>query len=181
VELGEQWSNRLSSSGIELSHQLEWKRGELTHLIARLYQEFREPDNATPLSAEGLTLEILASFSRQSLKTVGVFDPPWLRRAKSILHDRFAESLTLDGIAGEVGIHPVHLARTFRRRFSLSVGEYQRQLRVKYAADQLASTRLPIAAIALAAGFADQAHFSRVFKTHTGFTPKRFRAMFDRG
>ena len=59
-----------------------------------------------------------------------------------------------------------------------SPGEYQRRLRVEHAGRQLTTTRRSLAEIAAAAGFADQAHFSRVFKDQTGVTPTRFRATF---
>jgi AraC family transcriptional regulator len=46
------------------------------------------------------------------------------------------------------------------------------------ASRQLVATKRSLADIALAAGFADQAHFSRVFKERTGMTPAKFRAAF---
>ena len=69
-------------------------------------------------------------------------------------------------------------ARTFRKRFRCTPGEYQRRGRVDHAGRQLATTRRSLADIARDAGFADQAHFSRVFKVHTGLSPARFRATF---
>jgi AraC family transcriptional regulator len=78
-------------------------------------------------------------------------------------------------IAAEVGVHPVHLASTFRRYFHHTMGDYQRQLRVEFACRQLASGCASLGEIALAAGFADQSHFVRVFKRHLGITPGAYR------
>jgi AraC family transcriptional regulator len=69
----------------------------------------------------------------------------------------------------------VTLARTFRRTFGCTVGEYLRRLRIERAAEQLVSGDLPLAEIALAAGFADQSHFSNVFRRRTGVSPSAFR------
>jgi len=72
-------------------------------------------------------------------------------------------------------VHPVHLCREFRRHFGCTVGELVRRLRVAHAAQQLTETEVPIQEIADLTGFADQAHFTRIFKTHTGTTPLQYR------
>jgi AraC family transcriptional regulator len=103
-----------------------------------------------------------------------------LRRARELLHDRFLETLSLSEIAGHAGVHPVHLARTFRKYYRCSIGEYQRRLRVEHASRQIINSSRSLAAVAVDAGFADQAHFCRVFKNYTGLTPSKFRAQFSR-
>ena len=56
-------------------------------------------------------------------------------------------------------------------------GAYLREIRVQRAADALARSSAPLAQIALDAGFADQSHFTRVFRTAHGVTPQRWRAL----
>jgi AraC family transcriptional regulator len=178
VELTPHWTDRLAASGIKLERSLDTNNGEPTRLATRLYKEFRYADKASALSIEGLALEILAAFARQTENAPAAYLPAWLRAAKDMLHDRFSETIRLDEIAEQVGVHPAHLARAFRRRYGCSLGEYQRRLRVEDASRQLVATRHSLADIALAAGFADQAHFSRVFRERTGMTPAKFRAAF---
>jgi AraC family transcriptional regulator len=55
------------------------------------------------------------------------------------------------------------------------MSEYVRKLRVEQARRDLLATDQPLSTIALATGFTDQAHFSRVFKQLTGLTPGAFR------
>jgi AraC family transcriptional regulator len=74
-----------------------------------------------------------------------------------------------------VGVHPVTLARGFRRAYGCSVGAYLRRLRVARAAQRLAETDDALAEIALEAGFADQSHFSNLFRRETGVSPSAFR------
>jgi len=181
VELTSGWDERLSLAGVEFKRGVGAENSEVTQLATRLYKEFRNADSLSPLSVEGLGLEILAAFSRQSKQQETGVVPGWLRQAKELLHDRFSETISLDEIAGHTGVHPVHLARTFRKHYRCSIGEYQRRLRVENASRQLMTSSRPLADIALFAGFADQAHFSRVFKSHTGLTPAKFRAHFNRG
>ena len=86
------------------------------------------------------------------------------------------EPLSLTGLARTVGVHPVHLARSFRHVHACSVGEYLRRMRVGFAERELASSDAPLSDVALRAGFCDQSHFSRTFKRLTGSTPAVWRS-----
>ena len=57
----------------------------------------------------------------------------------------------------------------------MTVGGYVRRLRLEWAAMELERTDTALAAVALAAGFADQSHFTRAFRDYTGFTPSVYR------
>jgi AraC family transcriptional regulator len=81
----------------------------------------------------------------------------------------------LQQVATEAGVHPAHLARVFRRHHRCTIGSYLRRLRLDAACRQLVSGERPLADIALAAGFADQSHFSRLFRAATGVTPTHYR------
>ncbi|HET6701301.1 MAG TPA: helix-turn-helix transcriptional regulator, partial [Gemmatimonadaceae bacterium] len=74
-------------------------------------------------------------------------------------------------IAARAGVHPVYLARRFRRFFGSSVVSYLQRGRVTRAADLIASSSLPLSTVAFEAGFADQSHLNRSFRAGTGFTP----------
>jgi AraC family transcriptional regulator len=101
--------------------------------------------------------------------------PRWLEQARELIHGQFTESLTHDQIATAVAVHPVHLAGVFRRHYGCTIGEYARRLRVEFACRNISTSTAPLADIALAAGFSDQSHFSKVFKQLTGMTPAQFR------
>jgi AraC-like DNA-binding protein/quercetin dioxygenase-like cupin family protein len=137
--------------------------------------ELAAPDDVTPLSVEGLVLEFLATLAR-SLDGRERHPPPWLVRVEDMLHERFRESLRVQEIAAEVNVHPAYLMRVFRERHRTTLGGYVRQLRIQWAAERVLCTDQPLAAIAHAAGFADQSHFTRLFRRHTGRTPARYRA-----
>lgn len=178
VELSADWMARLSDSGFDPKTSIDIRDGEMTRLATKLFKEFRYTDSVTALSVEGLALEILVALSRQTMNESEAHRPGWLRDAKDLLHDRFAETVSLKEVAEQVAVHPVRLARAFRRHYGCSLGEYQRRLRVEYASYQLVTTRRPLSSIAATAGFADQAHFSRVFKKETGLTPAKYRTTF---
>jgi AraC family transcriptional regulator len=141
----------------------------------RLYRESKIEDSATPIVIEGLLLELLGHASRW-LSTPKLRLPPWLNTARDICHEHFNDPLNLFQIATLVGVHPTHLARSFRKYFRMTVGDYIRQLRLDWAISRLAETKDSIAEIAIAAGFYDQSHFTNSFKQRIGLSPAEFRA-----
>jgi len=146
----------------------------------KLYKEFREMDEASPLAIEGLALEMLAEVSRRKVKVADRRPPRWLSQALDLLHEQFSERLTIAYLATSVGVQPVHLAREFRKFYRRTIGEHIRQLRIEHACGELCVSDASLAAIASAAGFSDQSHFSRTFKRLMLMTPAQYRAAFSR-
>ncbi|HET6979264.1 MAG TPA: AraC family transcriptional regulator [Pyrinomonadaceae bacterium] len=154
--------------------------GPVSELALRIYHESRIKDSVAQVIVEGLMLEMLGHASRSLIKTP-VRAPSWLTQARDLLQGRFNDSLNLVEIANTVGVHPTTLARTFKKHYRTTVGEYLRQLRLDWASRQLSETRDSIAEIAAAAGFYDQSHFNHLFKQHTGLTPAEFRSFSSKG
>ncbi len=150
--------------------------GGLPAAIARrMYREFRQMDDAAPLAIEGLLLELLAELSRRRRERLPGGNPGWVTDIRDMLQADIVRRPTLGELADAAGVHPVTLARAFRKAFGCTVGEYLRRLRIDRAAEQLTGGDAPLAEIALGAGFADQSHFSNVFRRHTGRSPSAFR------
>jgi AraC family transcriptional regulator len=158
-----------------LDERVSFHGGLVSGIARRVHDEMRRMDAAAPLAIEGLLLELVASASRMREQNGGSGRPRWLEDARDRIHMELAAHPSLTGLAESVGVHPVTLARAFRRAFGCTVGEYVRSLRIERAARQLADTDLPLAEIALAEGFSDQSHFSNLFRRHTGLSPFQFR------
>jgi AraC family transcriptional regulator len=178
IEIEAKLLERIREYSLKISDSVHCRGGQLTMLFKKVYTEFLQRDAASPLVIEGLVLEMLAEASRRqqaaSEENTERF-PRWLKIAIEIIHDRFSESLTLDEIAGAAGVHPVYLARAFRRHTGSTIGDYIRRLRVEYASRQILTTDASLLEIALTAGFSDQSHFSRIFKRRMGVTPAQYR------
>jgi len=146
-------------------------------IAARLYDEYRRADASTPLMVEGLMLELYATMTRKGLPREPDSMPKWLRDARDLLHAEIGRALTASELAGRVGVHPVHLMRSFRRQFGQTVGSYSRALRIDLACQRLAKwdEDSSLGALAQDLGFSDQSQFNRVFREATGMTPGRFR------
>ncbi len=178
VQINSEWLERVGQHSRLIETPADFYDERLSSLAARLYREFREDDDFSALAIEGLTLEMLAEASRYSVRKSEPHPPRWLRQAREILDERFDESLTLVALSEMVGVHPVHLAREFRRFYCCTVGGYVRQRRIESACRQISTTDLPFSEIALAAGFFDQSHFARTLKKFTGMTLSEYRAAF---
>lgn len=82
---------------------------------------------------------------------------------------------TLDALARELGTHPSHLVRVFRREYGLPPHRYVVGRRLDHAR-RLLLDGVPIAEVAAATGFHDQSHLTRHFRALLGTTPGAFRA-----
>jgi AraC family transcriptional regulator len=150
-----------------------WQDGAGTVIAARIARELAEPDDLTGLAVEALVLELVVAAERRRRGSAG---PRCVALGVEFLHEHFAERVQLADVAAAAGVHPAHLARAFRASHGVSIGQYVRRLRCEWAAAKLCSTDEPLAEIARGAGFADQSHFTRAFRGHSGTTPGRYRA-----
>ena len=180
IELDRKWLQTCRHFLSVFESYRHFPNGAVPALALRIYRELRIKDTVAPVIVEGLMLEMLGQASR-SLVKMPVRPPGWLTEARDLLHGRFNDSLNLVDIANLVGVHPTHLARSFKKHYRTTVGEYLRRLRLDWATRRLSETQDSIAEIALAAGFYDQSHFSHLFKPHTGLTPAEFRALSNGG
>lgn len=176
IEIGPRWTERIREHSRILDSPSEFQGGTLASLAMKLYNEFYSRDAVSSLAIEGLTLEFIAEASRRDSRMPEPAAPRWLEEARDMLHARFSENVSVTEIAESVGVHPVYLASVFRRHHHCTVGDYMRRLRVEYACREMSRSETPLVEIALAAGFAHQSHFSRIFKSVTGLTPSAYRA-----
>jgi AraC family transcriptional regulator len=177
VDISEARARAIAENARVLNIPAVFEHGMVPWLARRLYGEYRRRDDLALLAMEGLVLEILAEVSRHRVHPERT-PPRWLLRARDLLQARFTEDLTLNEIGTEVGVHPVHLARVFRRQFNCTPGDYVRRLRVDAACRLLATSELPLVEIALTAGFADQSHFTKTFRRLVQMTPGQYRRTF---
>lgn len=175
VEIGDGWMARLREYASDVPRvTVASEGGELVWLATRLYREYSAMDACSPLAIEGLVLEMLARTVRGQVAGERRA-PRWLSKAMEMLRADFRRNLTVGEVAAEVGVHPFHLSKVFRRFHRQSIGDYVHGLRIQSACAQLSDPSLDLTAIALANGFADQSHFTRVFKQLTGTTPGALR------
>jgi AraC-like DNA-binding protein len=142
-----------------------------------LDEAFRGPLEA--LAVDSLVLDLargLMEGEGHALATSRRVDVAAVERARQFLdaeRTRVVHSTELESITG---LARYDLCRQFRIMFGTSPHRYLLMRRLEFARDLIHRER-PLAEVACDAGFADQAHFTRVFKSAFGLTPRRYRAL----
>jgi AraC family transcriptional regulator len=174
VELDpELWCELTDGTGVGTSLVGRVVGGDIEWAALRAWREFQQADNTLAVEE---AIALLCEATRCAY-TRGLFEPHHrLDRCAAYLDAHLMETHRLAGVARIAGVHPMHLAKLFRRRFGCSMGEYVRRRRVAWACAQLACGKETITTIAQNAGFADHPHFTRTFVRVTGCTPRWYRA-----
>ncbi|QUJ75250.1 helix-turn-helix transcriptional regulator [Sulfitobacter albidus] len=98
-----------------------------------------------------------------------------IQRAIDYIHAHLVDGMSISEIAGVACMSPSWFSRAFKAQTGTSVHKYVLGCRLERAQIALLTTNEPIGAIAHGFGFADHAHFSRLFKRRYGITPKEMR------
>jgi len=102
-------------------------------------------------------------------------DPAALTRVLALMQDRLAENLSLLDLALESGLSISAFSRAFRHATGITPHRYFTVMRMRQAKALLRKRDLPLAGVADAVGYSDQAHFTTAFTRHTGMPPARWR------
>ena len=123
-------------------------------------------------------------FSRQLLArlTPASWDdrpPQHLQRAAELMQDDSTSPLSLAELSAVAGLTPSHFVRAFSHHYGMTPHAYLLDRRIRHARTLLKQGQ-PLAEVALASGFADQAHFQRQFKRRVAATPGQYRTQLAR-
>jgi AraC-like DNA-binding protein len=147
---------------------------------ARLARAVRDAfaDELTPLSADGLVVALADGLLAAAADAAPAprIDAAAVERARRFLDaekTRIVDSSELERLTG---LTRYELARQFRAALGTSPYRYLLMRRLDLARRRLREDHA-LADVACETGFADQAHFTRVFKSAVGLAPGRWRAL----
>jgi len=154
----------------------------MRNMSAGLLPFFGRPEEASVLFMDHVMLAIgihvAARYGGMRLRREGARGglAPWQeKRAKELIVSRLGEDISLAAVASECGVSARHFSRAFRQSTGISPHQWLTQQRVETAKRLLAANELNLTQVALACGFADQSHFTRVFVALTGTSPGLWR------
>jgi AraC family transcriptional regulator len=102
-----------------------------------------------------------------------------VRRAKEILCANLDGSVPLKEVARECRLSVSHFSRAFRRTMGVPPHKWLLTRRIEVAKERLRDHQLSLLDVALACGFADQSHLTRVFTCMVGLSPGAWRRARD--
>lgn len=150
-----------------------------------LYQGLQHLHHQLVKAPDPLAREVACHlFSRQLLArlTPARWDdrpPQHLQRAAELMQDDSASPLSLSQLSAVAGLTPSHFVRAFSQHYGMTPHAYLLDRRIRHARTLLKQGQ-PLAEVALASGFADQAHFQRQFKRRVAATPGQYRTQLAR-
>jgi AraC family transcriptional regulator len=101
---------------------------------------------------------------------------PWqLRRIERYIREHLEHPIRLEELAEQVSLSVSHFCRAFKESFGDTPHAHIIQMRLTFAKELMLATRDPLSEIALACGFANQAHLSKLFRHKVGETPNAWR------
>lgn len=177
VDIAPPFWTSLAEAGLRLQRRAFEDR-PMSASALRLLRELCDRRPGWLSVAESLVNELAAEYVADTPRG-GRRKPAWLGYALDRLRDDPA-SASLRAIAAEIGLHPVHVSRAFKRHVGVTVSRYLRELRLQRAARALLEGREPLAQLAHRHGFADQSHMTRAFARETHWSPARLRCACDR-
>jgi AraC family transcriptional regulator len=152
----------------------QWHPNPATALMSRgrrLVTDLME-GRAVAAEAEGRVWELLSCLKGRRAAPGGS-RPAWVMRACERLQE---EATPLVELARDEGLHPVYFSRAFSRWTGCAPSAFRARSRFQRALSMVARGQ-PLATAALAAGFSDQAHFSRSARELVGLTPRQLRSL----
>lgn len=119
-------------------------------------------------------LSVFMHYSRKELqeKDAQTF---YVEKAESYIQTNYSYPVTVEDIAGYVGISRSHLFRSFQNYMRKSPKEYLTEYRIKQACRLLRETDLSISAIAYSVGFENNLYFSKAFRKQKNVSPSEYR------
>jgi AraC family transcriptional activator of pobA len=151
----------------------------LAALMAQIATEFEGAAPARALVLRGLCAVLLGLAARAATRAAPPSrDAPGsalLCRFEAIVDARLLEHPSVADCARALAVSPTHLSRVLRAATGQPASRLIEARLMREARRQLAYTGLQVSSIAYTLGFADPAHFSRVFSRVEGLSPRAFR------
>ena len=98
-----------------------------------------------------------------------------IKRAINYIREHYKEGISLEEVAGRLGITPEYLSTLFNREMGENFSTFLRKFRISHAKRLLKGTDMKVYEIAEEVGYTDPKYFARVFKEELGISPGDYR------
>ena len=99
-----------------------------------------------------------------------------MQKMIGFIQEHYAEDVSLQDIANSASISRSEASRCFQSYLHTSPVSYLLKYRVERSMQLLRDSNMTVEAVALECGFSSSAYFCKLFRSHTGMTPKQYRS-----
>jgi AraC-like DNA-binding protein len=151
------------------------------HLALALRPQLERPEEANRLFVDFVTLAVAAHAAkkyghlREPTPYRGGLSPSQLRRTQALIDAHLDANIRIADLAKPCGLSSSYFVQAFKKSTGMTPHRWLLHRRVERAKSLLCEGRMPASEIALACGFANQSHFSRVFGAIVGCPPASWR------
>lgn len=156
------------------------RRPEVVYELFQRLLNDQETDELTPDSAALLTLLMLTELAAEASAPRSPAADALVGRAEKAIRQRFAQPVSLNDIAADVGCNPDYLGRVYRAACGQTLVDALNETRIRESCRLLRETSHDMNYIARVCGFATHNYFCRVFKSRRGMTPMAYRRLHAR-
>lgn len=153
------------------------KKGPSKQYLHPLYNKYyKSIQSCLDLSSlQKLELQMATSYFDILMNFVEVTDNFIINKVISYLYTHLENHLSLEEIALDLNISTGYLSSCFKKNMGTSVMSYFKKIKIDRSKTLLLDSNKSILEISTLLGFCDQCHFSKIFKTETGVTPREWR------
>ncbi|RHW41611.1 AraC family transcriptional regulator [Neobacillus notoginsengisoli] len=124
---------------------------------------------------KALEYEMVSSFI-DTLKTANrPYYNNMINKAINYINQGIFQDLSLETIAGHVGVTPSYLSKVFKESVGIPISEFINRRRVEESKYFLLHSKLSLSDITHLLGYCNQSYYTHLFKKYIGVTPKHFR------
>jgi AraC family transcriptional regulator len=167
---------------IELITHWNLRDRHIACLMLALHADLEDGSPAGPLYGESLGVALAHYLIRRysvrasrQLENKGGMPTVRLNRVLDFMRGNCAKEMRLWELARLAGMSPHYFCELFKKSTGLSPPQYSLRCRIDRAKIFLRSPQYTVSRVTKATGFADQSHFTKVFRRIVGVTPTQFR------
>jgi len=154
-------------------------RAMVEDIFKRLAAFHNSGSLASSLNARGVLYALVAYYLEEASKQYLLLkDSESVEKVLELvkyIDANISTNITISALAERVHYHPNYFIRFFNKHFGISPARYILNKKIEKAKILLSACNTSISEVACQTGFSDVCHFSKVFKSYTGFSPSEYR------
>ncbi|MBQ7821096.1 MAG: helix-turn-helix domain-containing protein [Clostridia bacterium] len=149
--------------------------GKIKELLCNIQEEFRLKSFGYVENIRALLTEFMIETVRKAGVKKRTQNEPVTAPIKKYIAQNYSRHVSLGDLCKRIGYSEAHISRLFKEENGVSFKSYLQQIRINESCRLLLTTNENIIDIAERVGYSNMKFFNKIFKEHTGKTPKEYR------